>query len=141
MSRISTVRWLHGGIIAGILVNISESILHVVILRRPWEAALTPLGRPAGGSPVSMLVWATWGFAYGLLCVWLYAAIRPRFGAGAQTAARAGLTAWLLAWLLPSVAAGNLGLLPAPLLAVSGAWTLAEAVVVTVAGAWIYRED
>ena len=136
MSRISTVRWLHGGIIAGILVNISESILHVVILKRPWEAA-----RPGAASPGSMIVWAAWGFAYGLLCVWLYAAIRPRFGPGAATAARAGLAAWLLAWFLPSVAAGTLKLLPAALLAVTSLWTLAESLLVTVAGAWIYREE
>lgn len=141
MNRISTVRWLHGGIIAGILVNISESILHVVILRRPWEEALTPSGRPAAAGPGAMIVWAAWGFAYGLLCVWLYAAIRPRFGPGAATAARAGLAAWLLAWFLPSIAAGNMRLLPATLLAVTGAWALAESLVVTVAGAWIYREE
>lgn len=141
MGKISTARWLRGGIIAGLLINISEAVLHVVILKKPWESAMGSLGRAATMSPTAMLVWAAWGFAYGLLCVWVYAAIRPRFGPGAGTAVKAGLAAWLLSGLLPSVTMGNIGLLPASLLLITGVWTLVESVVVTIAGAWIYREE
>jgi hypothetical protein len=42
------------------------------------------------------------GLAYGILMVWLYVAIRPRYGAGPKTAALAGLAAWAIGTLLPN---------------------------------------
>ena len=38
-------------------------------------------------------------FIFGLLIVWTYAAIRPRFGAGAGTAIKAALLVWLVSAL------------------------------------------
>ena len=42
------------------------------------------------------------GLAGGIAVIWIYAAIRPRFGAGMSTAVRAGLASWLSASLLPN---------------------------------------
>ena len=39
-------------------------------------------------------------FVVGIVLMWLYAAIQPRFRAGVATAVRAGLAAWFLAALL-----------------------------------------
>ena len=39
-------------------------------------------------------------FVVGIVLMWLYAAIQPRFHAGIGTAVRAGLVAWFLAALL-----------------------------------------
>jgi hypothetical protein len=66
--------------------------------------------------------------------------IRPRFGAGAGTAAKAGFVAWLLAGLLSSVGMANMGIVPTGLLVTSGIWTLVESVIVTIVGAWLYKE-
>ncbi|HMF08164.1 MAG TPA: hypothetical protein VKJ00_03440 [Thermoanaerobaculia bacterium] len=140
MGRINVARWLLGGIVAGILVNISETVLNTVVLKSPWEAVMKSLGKPSVMTSSSMIVWICWGFAYGLLCVWLYAAIRPRFGAGPSTAVKAGLVAWMLSGLLSSVGMGNLGLMPSSLLVTTAAWTLVESIVVTLVGAAIYRE-
>ncbi len=73
---------------------------------------LKALGKtmPEGGGVI--LVWMLWGFAWGIAAVWLYAAIRPRYGAGAGTAVRAGLAAWFFSYLLMTVAMTNMGLLP-----------------------------
>jgi len=140
MGRINTARLILGGIVAGILVNISETILNTVVLKKPWEAAMQALGRPMVMSSSALVVWIAWGFAYGILCVWLYTAIRPRFGPGAGTAAKAGFVAWLLAGLLSSVGMANMGILPSDLLVISGIWTLVESIVVTIVGASLYRE-
>jgi hypothetical protein len=140
MGRINVGRWIAGGIVAGILVNISETVLNAVVLKSPWEAVMKSLGKPSVMTTSSMVVWICWGFAYGLLCVWLYAAIRPRFGPGAATAAKAGLVAWMLSGLLSSVGMGNIGLMPTSLLVTSAAWTLVESIIVTIVGAAIYRE-
>ncbi len=140
MGRINTGRLILGGIVAGILVNISETVLNTVVLKRPWEDAMRALGKPMTMNSSVMMVWILWGFAYGILCVWLYAAMRPRFGPGAGTAAKAGSVAWMFAGLLPSVGMANMGIVPTSLLVTSGIWTLVESIVVTIVGAWLYRE-
>jgi len=140
MGKINTGRLIAGGIVAGILVNISETILNTVVLKRPWEEAMRALGKPMTMNSSALVVWILWGFTYGILCVWLYAAIRPRFGPGAGTAAKAGFVAWLLAGLLSSVGMANMGIVPTSLLVTSGAWTLVESIIVTIVGASIYRE-
>ena len=140
MGRIQAGRVVLGGIVAGLLVNISETVLNTVVLKKPWDDAMRALGKPMVMTPGAMTVWVLWGFAYGILCVWLYAAIRPRFGPGAGTAVKAGFVAWLLAGLLPTVAMANMGIAPAGLLTTSALWTLVETIVVTIVGAWLYRE-
>ena len=141
MGKINTGRLILGGIVAGILVNVSETVLNAVVLKEKWGAAMQALGKPMTAmEPKAMVVWIVWGFVYGFLCVWLYAAIRPRFGAGAGTAAKAGFVAWLLAGLLSSVGMANMGLVPTSLLVTSCIWTLVESILVTIVGAWLYKE-
>lgn len=141
MGRINTGRLVLGGIVAGILVNISEAVLNTVVLKRPWEEAMRAMGKPSVMTSTALMVWIAWGFAYGILCIWIYAGIRPRFGAGPATAAKAGFAAWLLAGLLPSIAMANMGIAPASLLTTSAIWTLVESLVVTIVGAALYREE
>ena len=43
------------------------------------------------------------GIFVGLVAVWIYAAIRPRFGAGPKTAIYAGLAVWVVGFLLPNI--------------------------------------
>jgi hypothetical protein len=80
------------------------------------------------------------GLAYGLSALWLYAAIRPRFGAGPKTALYAGLAVWVLGSLLPSVNWGPRGLVPGHLFVVAVVVGLVEIVAATEAGAWLYQE-
>ena len=51
----------------------------------------------------------------GIASVWLYAAIRPRYGAGAGTAIMAGVAVWVMAHLWSGVylGMGFIGLHPA----------------------------
>jgi hypothetical protein len=140
MGKINVGRWIAGGIVAGILVNISETVLNVVVLRGQWESAMKALGKAQAESGSARVVWMIWGLAYGLICVWLYAAIRPRFGPGAGTALKAGFAAWLLACLLSAVGLANMRILPSGILTTSAIWSLVESLVATTVGAWIYRE-
>jgi hypothetical protein len=54
-------------------------------------------GRGMTGSAIAMQVITQ--FVIGLLLVWLYAAIRPRFGPGMKTAVYAALVVWLCGFL------------------------------------------
>jgi hypothetical protein len=76
----------------------------------------------------------------GIATVWLYAAIRPRFGPGAGTAAIAGLAVWFFAYLYGGLGQELLGFFPAGLTMVTLLWGLVEIVLGAVAGGWVYRE-
>jgi hypothetical protein len=138
MGRINLLRVVIGGALAGILVNVSEFLLHDVVFKAKFEEGMKELGRPFPSGGAVMTTWILWGFAVGIAAVWLYAAIRPRYGQGAGTAARAGVAVWFFTWLLSMVALQNMGVFP--IMIVAFFWTLVECIVATVAGAWLYRE-
>lgn len=137
------IRWgrvLLGGLVAGIIVNVGEIVCNEVLFGERWRDAFAALGVTMTTGARAMTVWIVWGLLVGVTAVWLYAAIRPRYGAGAKTAVCAGLAVWLLVSFLWSVGLWNLGLLPGDVLAMTSAWGLVELVVATLVGAWIYRE-
>jgi hypothetical protein len=86
-----------------------------------------------------MTAFVLWGFLVGMFAVWFYAAIRTHYGAGMKTAVIGGLAVWFLGYLLASVPPLVLHLFPTRLMLVGLAVGLVEAIVGTVAGAWIYR--
>ena len=135
MKSINWGRVIAGGAVAGFVINISEFLLNEVVLKRVNEEAMKALGKtmPEGGG--TMLVWIVLGFLIGIVAVWLYAAIRPRYGAGAATAVKAGVAVWILESFYVGVVFVNLGLFPMNLLYF--VWTLVEAIRATVLGAWL----
>ncbi len=139
MGTINWTRVILGGLVAGVIINIFEFVLNGVILAKDMEAAMTALGRQVGGSALAMFT--VWGFLVGIFAIWLYAAIRPRYGAGPKTALCAGAAVWGLGYLLASVTPIALHLFPRRLMAIGLAVGLVEVLVGTVAGAWLYREE
>jgi hypothetical protein len=132
-------RVLLGGVLAGMIVNVGETILNVVIAGEAMATALAarnlpPVGGPAIGGFVAIT------FLVGILTVWLYAAIRPRFGPGPGTAVIAALVVWFFAYLHQSVAMLLMGILPAKVMVLGTVWGLAEIVLGSIAGAWLYKE-
>src|SRR6266700_768753 len=139
MGKINWNRVILGGLVAGVIINIFEFVLNGVILAKDMEAAMTALGRQVGGSALAMFT--VWGFLVGIFAIWLYAAIRPRYGAGPKTALCAGAAVWGLGYLLASVTPIALHLFPRHIMAIGLAVGLVEVLVGTVAGAWLYRES
>ena len=140
MERINISRVFLGGIVAGIVANILGYLVDGVILAPQWTAAMKLLGK--GDFTTNQIVaFNVIGLAYGVFAVWLYAAIRPRYGAGPRTAICAGLAVWVAGVLLPNAGLmGVTGLFPSDLTTIS---TLAGAVEWTaaiLAGAALYKE-
>ena len=139
MGRINTGRVILGGLVAGLVINIGESILNIPIIGAESDAALQALGlEPIGGRAIAVFV--AMGFLLGLLTVWLYAAMRPRFGPGPKTAVIAGLVVWVLGVLFPSIGYGILGVFPVRLSVIVTVWGLFEMPIAAVAGACLYKE-
>ncbi len=139
MGKIDVGRVVLGGLLAGLIINASEMILGMAVMADSWELAMQELDLPEpGGSTIA--VYVVVGFLLGIITVWLYAAMRPRFGPGPKTAVLAGLVVWLLgyAWRLLDI--GLTGLFDPGLLVLPATWGLVEMVVAALAGGWIYRE-
>jgi hypothetical protein len=79
-------------------------------------------------------------FIVGILTVWLYAAIRPRYGPGPKTAIYAGLTVWFLAYLRSRLGLVALGVFSTGLMAFAVLWAFVEMILASLAGAWLYKE-
>ncbi len=141
MRSINWGRVILGGIVAGIVVNISEFLLHGVVLKAAVEEAMKALGKTVPMTGATTVIWLIWGFLFGIAAVWLYAAIRPRYGAGPATAAKAGIAAWFFAHLLCAIAFVNMGLFSGGSETIPLVWTLVESIVATVVGAWLYKEE
>jgi pimeloyl-ACP methyl ester carboxylesterase len=139
MRRINFGRVLLGGLLAGLLINISEFILNGVVYAEEMNAAMAALNKPPMDN--SMIIWfVLLGFGIGFMTVWLYAAIRPRFGPGMRTAVCASLTIWGLAYLYPNLFIMIMNLFPRQMMAVATVWGLGEVVIAGIAGAWLYKE-
>ena len=140
MGKINWGRVILGGIVAGIVINLSEWVLNEFVMKQKWEAAMTALGKTQVMTTNNIIVWNIWGFLAGIGAVWLYAAIRPRYGPGAGTAVKAGVAVWFFAHLLAAIVMMNLGFLPRDMMMIPLVWTLVETILATVAGAWVYKE-
>jgi hypothetical protein len=139
MGKINWTRVILGGLVAGLIINVFESVMNGVILAKDMEAAISALGRQMGGGALAMFI--AWGFLVGIFAIWLYASIRPRYGAGPKTAACAGAAVWGLGYLLAAVTPIALHLFPRRLMAIGLAVGLVEVIIGTIAGAWLYREE
>ena len=91
-----------------------------MFLAKDMQEAMTALGRQVGGSQLGMFV--VWGFLVGIFAVWLYAAIRPRYGAGPKAALCAGAAVWGLGYLLAAATPIALHLFPRHIMAMALRW-------------------
>jgi len=139
MSQINWARVVLGGLAAGVLINLSGMLLAGLVLGQEYVEAFKAKVIPQ--SDLSMFA-RHFGLRlwFGVLAVFLYAAFRPRFGAGPWTAVLAGTVVFLAAGLVLLLALNDLGLLSGRRLWIAAAWTLAETVIATLAGAWLYVE-
>lgn len=140
MGKINVQRVILGGLVAGVVLNIVDFVLYGVILKDDMAAAMLALGKPP--MPDSAIVWyVLLDFAYGTFLVWLYAAIRPRFGPGPGTAVKAGLAVWVLLGLLHMVGEAPMGIMPQNLMMIMAAVMLVQYPLAAVAGAKVYTES
>ena len=98
-----------GGLAAGVVQNIIGFVGFGMLLGPRFEAeavAVAPALHGRGNSGAAIATNVIFSFVIGFLLVWLYAAMRPRFGPGPKIAMYAALVVWIcgfvfhLDWLL-----------------------------------------
>jgi hypothetical protein len=138
MGKINLKGVIIGGLVAGLILNVVDYIFWGVLFAKDFQAALEAIGRPPADSLIPLFV--VLDFVYGITLVYLYAAIRPRFGPGPRTAVYAGLIMWVIAGLLHAIGEGPLGFFPMRLYLLGMVVGLVLIPVAAVAGARFYTE-
>jgi hypothetical protein len=112
-----------------------------MLLGARWEQEAKRLGidMSAGAQSQSLIGWLTFDFLCGITLVWLYAAIRPRYGPGPKTAVCAGLAIWFITHLA-FAAWWFTGLYSFGVIAGSTVGALVAAVAGALAGCALYKE-
>ena len=98
------------------------------------------MNKPPAFSTNQIVLFNVWGFITGLLAMWTYAALLPRFGAGPVTAACTGALTWFGVWALGSAGFAISDWLPLKMFAITVAWGLGEAVIGSVIGSRVYKD-
>ena len=139
MNNINYGRVILGGLVAGLILNIGEYLLNEVVfaaqMREFFERLRIP---PPGGTFIATAVGIT--FLLGIVIVWLYAMIRPRFGPGPKTAIIAAFVAWFCIYFYCGILNATLFSLPATFVLMGMVWGIIEYGLAAIAGAWLYRE-
>ena len=140
MGKINMSRLILGGIVAGIVSDVLGFLVDGVLLAPRWAAALKALGRPE--FTTNQWIWFNLiGVAGGIFALWLYAGIRPRFGAGPKTAIWAGLAVWFALGLLSNASSmWPGGPFPAHLMLLTTLGGGVEWVTGALVGAALYKE-
>src|SRR5437763_5227091 len=100
MGKVNWGRVVVGGLLAGVVLNIVDYLTYGVWLKADMAAAMTGLGKSPAAMDSAIPLWVALDFVSGIGLLWVYAAIRPRVGAGVQTAVIAGLAVWFFVGLL-----------------------------------------
>ena len=140
MGRINIGRLLLAGIVAGIVSDALGYLVDGVLLAQRWADEMLGLGRSEFS--FEQIIWFNvLGLVGGILLIWVYAAMRPRFGAGVGTALIAGVSVWLIGSLLPNIGFMWVsGLFSKHLTVFTTAGNLVEVLAGAVAGAALYQE-
>lgn len=138
MGAINVKGVIVGGLLAGLVLNVVDYVVWGVLLRNEMAAALQQLGRPPADSLVPLFILLD--FLYGIVLVYVYAAIRPRYGPGPRTAVWAGIIVWVLIGLLHALGEAPMGFLPGRLYLIGTLVALVLLPVAALIGARFYSE-
>ena len=135
---ISVPRLVVSGLVAGFVINLGELAVNVWLLGDAWAAALAGFGVHMGLPALAL--WGLGSFVVGIVGVWIYVAIRPRYAAGGSTALRAAAALWAVTYLCVGIGLLGTSQISRGLLLGSVAWGFVEMALAVYVGAWLYRE-
>jgi hypothetical protein len=140
MGKINWGRVVLGGLLAGVVLNVVDYLFYGVMMKQDLAAAMQALGKQPGAMDSLVPLFVTLDFVTGIALLWVYAAIRPRFGAGVKTAVIAGVAVWFFVGLLHALGEGPMGLFPQKVYTVGTIVALVQYAVAGAVGAYVYKE-
>lgn len=138
MGKINWGRVVLCGIVTGVVWGVLATTM-LALVGRDFLAAV-PGGQPfPPTSPGLLAFFILTNLVLGIWTMWLYAAIRPRYGPGPKTAAVAAFAVWFLGSWADAVWA-SLGVVPLETLVAPLAAALPTIIVAAMVGARLYKE-
>ena len=141
MSKINLKRVFVGGLVAGIVFLVLGFASYFLYLGDEWKPVMDDLGAPINETAGMYIFSIISCFIVGILAVWLYAAIRPRYGPGPKTAVCAGLAVWFIYCLIGFAWTGFMGMFPCKLVWIAIIVGLVQTVLGAFLGGWVYKEE
>jgi hypothetical protein len=133
-------RILLAGMLAGMVINTGEYLLHKIILQQGWTDLMQKFKDAAEPKPGQFAALSVAGFVMGVLTVWLFAATRPRFASTPKAVISAAIAIWIPAYCVGLLAPFMLGILPAGLVFPSMAAGIVELTLGASLGGLIYAD-
>ena len=137
MTKINWLRVLVCGIVASIVWTALSSLITVFIARDFVAAVPGGRLREPGAGLVAFLFFVS--VVMGIWAMWLYAAIRPRYGPGPKTAVLVGFSWWVISSCIDATWGSFEFVAPRAVWPASAA-SLPALIIAAVAGASLYRE-
>lgn len=140
MARINWGRLVLGGLVAAIIMFLTDGFIHEQIVKADWQAVYAGL-RATEPEPhgTSMVYFAFFELGRGFIAMLFYATMRAHFGAGPKTAAIAGIASWIAFSLTGPAQFIPLGFFSTALWIKVGALHLLTSIIATIAGAALYK--
>lgn len=112
MGKINWTRVFLGGLVFWVVGALLWVITTVLYMGTEVTAAWKVLGLQVPRTSGFAVFWFVLVYVVGVMAMWLYAAIRPRYGPGPKTAVRAGLALWLIGKFPHMIFLGAAGVFP-----------------------------
>ena len=140
MGKINWGRVIVGGLLAGVVLNAFDYVYYGIVMKSDMAAAMQALGKQPQAIDALVPWFIFLDFIYGIGLLWVYAAIRPRFGAGPRTGVIAGVAVWFFIILLHNLGEGPMGLYPQRMYVIGTIVALVQYAVAGPIGAYLYTE-
>ena len=141
MGRINVGRVIIGGLVAGVVANALDFVTFTYLMKAEMDDMTQRLNLSVevmNGS-AAMTTFIVGDFIWGLLLVFTYAAMRPRFGPGPKTAVISGVTLWAAVCIMFAGMAA-MGVYTQQAFIKSSALTLVSTLITSWVGGTIYQE-
>jgi hypothetical protein len=142
MTNINWARFFIGGLIASIILFVTDGMMHEFVLKSDWTAIYANLKATAPEPhSSSMLYFAIFELGRGMVSMLIYVLMRPFHGAGPKTAIIAAIVGWLAFSVAGPAQYIPLGFISIPLWLKAAAIQLVATIIGVLAGAALYKDN
>ena len=142
MTKINWTRLVIGGLIATVILFLTDGVLHEHVFHTYWEYVYDGLSahETSMSHGIAVLYFFVFELGRGFLAIFVYALMRPFHGAGAKTAVYAAIVAWLAFSVAGPAQFIPLGFYSRRLWVMVAGAQLVTSIVANLASAWLYKD-
>jgi hypothetical protein len=143
MNKINFTRLIIGGLIATVILFVTDGLLHEKVFHEYWEYVYQGIGGHESqmGHGMAVMYFLVFELGRGFLAVLLYALMRPFHGPGPKTAVFAAIVCWLAFSVAGPAQFIPLGFYSKHLWLFVAAAQLVTSIVANLLAAWLYKDS